>query len=45
MRSLIKCEEIRGISKERLVTRYGEVSEHTLEQIEDRIKILLGLRP
>jgi mRNA interferase MazF len=44
-RSFIKCEEIRCISKGRLQKKYGEVSERTMELIEDRIKIVLGLHP
>lgn len=46
MRSFIKCEEVRCVSKNaRLVNRLGTVSERTMEAVEDRIKILLDLRP
>ena len=45
MRPLVKCEEIRCISKDRLMKRYGKVSDEILEAVEDRIKILLGLHP
>jgi mRNA interferase MazF len=44
-RSHIKCEEIRCIAKERLVRRYGQVTDRTLEAVEDRIKIVLDLHP
>lgn len=44
MRSHIKCEEVRSISKLRLVKRLGEVKEGTMEKVEDRIKIVLGLQ-
>lgn len=44
MRSHIKCEEVRSISKLRLVKRLGQVQESTLDKVEDRIKIVLGLQ-
>ena len=43
MRSFAKCEEPRCISKGRLSKRLGSVSDRTLEAVEDRIKIVLGL--
>jgi mRNA interferase MazF len=45
MRSFIKCEEIRCVSKQRLSQRLGEVSKRTIENVEDRIKIVLDLHP
>ncbi len=45
VRSFIKCEELRCISKDRLTRRFGEVSERTMEAVEDRIKIVLDLHP
>lgn len=41
--SFIKTEDIRGISKERLVNKIGEVGERTMEEVGIRIKKLLGL--
>jgi len=41
--SYIKCEDLRSVSKKRLVQRLGRVSRATLEEVEDRIRILLGL--
>jgi len=41
--SFIKTEDIRGISKERLISKIGEVNEITLGEVEIRIKRLLGL--
>ena len=41
--SYIQCENVRSISKARLKRRRGRVSEATLNQIEDRLRILLGL--
>ena len=41
--SYIKCEDIRSISRERLISFWGKVSAKSMEAIEDRLKILLGL--
>lgn len=41
--SFIKCEDVRSISKERLVQRLGPVTDQTIDQVEDRVRILLGL--
>jgi mRNA interferase MazF len=41
--SFIQCENVRSVSKLRLKRRRGRVSPATLEQIEDRLRILLGL--
>ena len=42
-RSFVKCEDIRSISKERLDRCLGKVSVKTMREVDDRIKILLGL--
>ncbi|MCI0391760.1 MAG: type II toxin-antitoxin system PemK/MazF family toxin [Acidobacteria bacterium] len=41
--SFIKCEDVRSISKERLLQRLGTVTMKTMDQVEDRVRILLGL--
>jgi mRNA interferase MazF len=41
--SFIKCEDVRSISKERLLNRLGMVSNQMMEEVEDRVRILLGL--
>ena len=41
--SFIKCEDVRSVAKERLVRRLGRVTQETLAEVEDRLKILLGL--
>ena len=41
--SYIKCEDIRSVSKERLSTCKGVVSEKTMREVEDRLRILLDL--
>ena len=43
MKSFIKCEDIRSISRERLSKRIGMVSGETLALVEDRLRILLCL--
>ena len=43
-RSFIKCEDVRSISTERLVNKWGVVSRETLSAVEDRLQILMGLR-
>ena len=42
-KSFIKCEDIRSISKKRLLLRIGMVPLPTMEAVEDRIRILLNL--
>lgn len=41
--SFIKCEDVRSIAKERLVECFGRVGDTTLAEVEDRLRILLGL--
>lgn len=41
--SFIKCEDIRSVSTERLLTRLGIVSPNILLEVEDKLRILLGL--
>lgn len=41
--SFIKCEDIRSISKDRLVARLGSASRVTLQAVELRIRTLLNL--
>src|SRR5215470_5528996 len=41
--SFIKCEDVRSISKERLIQRLGVVTDQTLDEVEDRVRILPGL--
>lgn len=43
MTSFVKCEDVRSISTSRLVRRLGKVSVQTVESVEDRLRILLGL--
>jgi mRNA interferase MazF len=41
--SYIQCENVRSVSKRRLKRRRGRIAVETLEQVEDRVRILLGL--
>ena len=41
--SFIQCENVRSVSKQRLKRRRGRVSPSVMQQVEDRLRILLGL--
>ncbi len=41
--SFIKCEDVRSVSKGRLLNKLGVVTAQTMGSVEDRIKRLLGL--
>ena len=41
--SYIKCEDVRSISTERLINRWGAVSSATMATVEDHLRILIGL--
>lgn len=43
VRSFIKCEDIRSISTERLIRVMGTVTLPTLEQVGQRLRLLLNL--
>jgi mRNA interferase MazF len=43
VKSFAKCEDVRSISTSRLVRKFGSVSVQTVEKVEDRLRILLGL--
>lgn len=42
-RSFVKSEDVRSVAKERLLRRVGAVSPHTMDAVEDRLRILLDL--
>lgn len=42
--SYIKCEDVRSVAKERLQRRMGAISAQTLMEVEDKLRILLGLQ-
>jgi mRNA interferase MazF len=42
-RSFIKCEDVCSISVERLLERWGAISDLTMGAVEDRLRILLQL--
>ncbi|MGQ0569974.1 MAG: type II toxin-antitoxin system PemK/MazF family toxin [Armatimonadota bacterium] len=39
----MKCEDVRSVAKERLARPWSSISSRTLEAVEDRLRILLGL--
>jgi mRNA interferase MazF len=41
--SFIQCENVRSVSKQRIKGLRGRVAESTMQQVEDRLRILLGL--
>jgi mRNA interferase MazF len=41
--SALLCEAIRSIAKQRLVRRWGAVSSRKMAEIEDAVRILIGL--
>ena len=41
--SFIKCEDVRSVSRERLIAPWGSVSGRTMNIVEDRLRILLDL--
>lgn len=41
--SFIKCEDVRSVASERLMERWGTVSQDTLLTVGDRLRILLQL--
>jgi mRNA interferase MazF len=41
--SFIKCEDIRSLSKERFIGRWGVVSSATMRAVEERLRYLLDL--
>jgi mRNA interferase MazF len=41
--SYIKCEDIRSLSKDRLIKKWGNISQKILPEVEEKIKLLLGL--
>jgi len=41
--SAVLCEAIRSISKDRLISRWGLLSQGAVTEVEDRLRILLDL--
>ena len=37
------CEAIRSVAKERLISKWGSISRMALDEIEDRLRVLLDL--
>jgi mRNA interferase MazF len=43
VKSFIKCEDIRSVSIERFTNKWGIVDEKTIAEVEQRLRILIGL--
>jgi len=43
VRSFIRCDALRAMSRDRLFQRIGEAPHATMEQVEARLRVLLGL--
>ncbi len=41
--SFIKCDQIRTISKERIIKRWGRISDQAMAAVENTVRILLDL--
>lgn len=41
--SFVMCENIRSISKQRLVRKLGEVTNATMMEVEERLRVLMDL--
>ena len=41
--SYAKCEDVRSISKDRLIDHWGAVSDATMAGVEERLRFLMGL--
>ncbi len=41
--SVVMCEPIRSVSKERLVSNWGMLSPNAMDEVEDRLRVLLDL--
>ncbi len=43
LRSFVKCEDVRSVSKERLIRYLGSVAGVTLSEVEDKLRMLMAL--
>ena len=43
LESFVKCEDVRSVSKQRLIKKLGSVSKQTIENIEEKLRFLMGL--
>lgn len=41
--SVVLCDAIRSVSKNRLISRWGVLPKEVMSEVEDRLRILLGL--
>lgn len=43
LESFAKCEDIRSVSKQRLIKKLGKVSTRTIEDVEEKLRFLMKL--
>jgi mRNA interferase MazF len=43
LESFAKCEDIRSVSKRRLIKKLGNVSRQTIENVEEKLRFLMAL--
>lgn len=43
LESFVKCEDIRSVSKQRLIKKLGNLSKPTIETVEEKLRFLIGL--
>ncbi len=41
--SVVMCEAVRSVSKERLISKWGTLSRAAMAEVEDRLRVLLDL--
>ncbi len=41
--SVVMCEAVRSVSKERLISKWGMLSRAAMAEVEDRLRVLLDL--
>ncbi len=42
-KSVVMCEAVRSVSKERLISKWGMLSRAAMAEVEDRLRVLLDL--
>jgi mRNA interferase MazF len=43
MASYVKCEDVRSVTTERIVRKFGRVTASTMSEVEARLRMLMGL--
>lgn len=43
LESFAKCEDVRSVSKQRLIKKLGDLSRQAIETVEEKLRFLMGL--